>query len=159
MGLDMYLYKEYYIGGEFEHKNVSGGLSIFIPKADGDQEHFSLDAKKISSVRSNVMYWRKANAIHQWFVDNVQDGEDDCGDYHVTKEELQELLDTITKVLDGGDADELLPTQAGFFFGSTNYDEWYWKDLQETQAKLRELLAQGSDPYGVYTSYIYTSSW
>lgn len=40
-----------------------------------------------------VGYWRKANHIHNWFVENVQDGEDDCR-YHgeVTKEDLEELL-------------------------------------------------------------------
>lgn len=39
-----------------------------------------------------VAYWRKANAIHKWFVDNIQDGIDDCGNYEVTKEDLEELL-------------------------------------------------------------------
>jgi hypothetical protein len=26
---------------------------------------------------------------------------------------------------------ELLPTQSGFFFGSTDYDEWYFNDVKE----------------------------
>ena len=29
---------------------------------------------------NQIASWRKANAIHKWFVDNVQDGVDDCGD-------------------------------------------------------------------------------
>ena len=46
--------------------------------------------------------WRKANQIHNWFVENVQDGIDDCS-YHneVTKEILEELLDICQRVLDG----------------------------------------------------------
>lgn len=44
-------------------------------------------------VDQNVAYWRKANQIHAWFVENVQDGEDDCGSYMVSKESLEELLD------------------------------------------------------------------
>lgn len=49
-----------------------------------------------------VGYWRKANQIHNWFVENVQDGIDDCS-YHneVTKEILEELLDICQRVLDG----------------------------------------------------------
>jgi len=47
-----------------------------------------------SGISQNVAYWRKANQIHQYFVDTVQDGIDDC-DYHdeVSKEVLEDLLD------------------------------------------------------------------
>ena len=60
------------------------------------------DKKKypIRSIVEEVGYWRKANHIHNWFVQNVQNGADDC-DYHeeVTKETLEELLDVCRKVL------------------------------------------------------------
>lgn len=46
-----------------------------------------------------IGYWRKANAIHRWFVENVQNGEDDCRDYFVTKEQLTELLNLVNQVL------------------------------------------------------------
>ena len=51
-------------------------------------------------IAEQVGYWRKANAIHQWFVDNVQDGEDDC-DYHreVTRGDLIELRDLCINVV------------------------------------------------------------
>ncbi len=112
-----------------------------------------------------VGYWRKANAIHRWFVENVQDGEDDC-DYHreVTAEDLEELRDLCIEVVTGCPlivgkiqngwtfdgtkeipnmedglkvmnpeyAAERLPTQRGFFFGMTGYDEFYINDLKET---------------------------
>jgi hypothetical protein len=45
-----------------------------------------------SEVIEEVMYWRKANQIHKWFVDNVQDGVDDCKEYWVSEEKLQELF-------------------------------------------------------------------
>lgn len=47
-----------------------------------------------------IGYWRKANAIHLWFVKNVQEGDDNCGEYPVTKEKLQELRDLCQKVID-----------------------------------------------------------
>ena len=44
------------------------------------------------TVKFEVAYWRKANHIHKWFVENVQDGKDDCGDYYVSVEQLGDLL-------------------------------------------------------------------
>ena len=47
-----------------------------------------------------VGYWRKANAVHKWFVDHVQSGEDDCkihGD--VSKEYLLTLKDICSDIL------------------------------------------------------------
>lgn len=138
-----------------------------------------------------VGYWRKANAIHKWFVENVQDGEDDCGQYEVCKEQLEELLDVCKEVLDkvvmapgkianlimgrrvtnNGCEDiledkmtvlnpevceELLPTQCGFFFGSTNYDEFYIDDIKETVSILTKVLKETNfDEYKIY----YSSSW
>jgi hypothetical protein len=46
-----------------------------------------------------VAYWRKANQIHNWFVENVQDGNDDCKDYYVSRKQLEELRDTCKAVL------------------------------------------------------------
>ena len=40
---------------------------------------------------NEVCYWRKANQIHKWFVDHVQNGVDDCGEYKVTEEQIDEL--------------------------------------------------------------------
>ncbi len=34
---------------------------------------------EVTTIREEVLYWRKANAIHQWFVENVQGGEDHFG--------------------------------------------------------------------------------
>lgn len=46
-----------------------------------------------------VVYWRKANAIHKWFVDNVQHGTDDCGVYDVDIRQLKDLRDMCEAVL------------------------------------------------------------
>lgn len=104
-----------------------------------------------------LMYWRKANAIHKWFVDNVQEGEDDCKEYYVTVDDLKQLLSVIYTVLQNRSlAEKLLPPQSGFFFGSTRLDEWYWKDLEYTRDMINELLSSPDiDELDIY----YQSSW
>ena len=71
-----------------------------------------------------VGYWRKANQIHYWFVSNVQDDEDDCGYYEVSKEQLTRLLEECQKVKEDPKSARIhLPTSHGFFFGGKEYDE------------------------------------
>jgi hypothetical protein len=88
-----------------------------------------------------AIYWRKANAIHKWFVDNVQEGEDDCGTYYVSIDTLEKLLNTLRDVLDDPTrAEELLPTQSGCFFGTTEYDIAYMDDVRRTIDKRNAIL-------------------
>ena len=66
-------------------------------------KYYAWDTQKkypYSNIIEQVGYWRKANHIHNWFVENVQDGQDDC-EYHqeVTKETLEELLYVCKTVL------------------------------------------------------------
>ena len=87
MGLDMYLSRKKYIGANYEHRNVTGSASIMI-----GGKKIPIDFKKISYIEESVCYWRKANAIHKWFVDNVQEGNDNCRPYWVPIEKLEQLL-------------------------------------------------------------------
>lgn len=118
----------------------------------------AIKTERISTIVETVMYWRKANAIHRWFVNNVQDGEDDCKDYYVNADQLSALLEVCKKVSKNKKlASKLLPTQSGFFFGATEYDKWYFSDIKDTMKKLTELLAEmEKDPHG---SFYYHSSW
>ena len=66
-------------------------------------KYYAWDTKKkypYSGIMEQVGYWRKANHIHNWFVENIQNGEDDC-EYHreVTKEYLEMLLSICKTVL------------------------------------------------------------
>ena len=57
----------------------------------------------LSSKKSgqDAAYWRKANQIHRWFVENVQDGIDECQESDVSLGQLIELRDACKKVLGG----------------------------------------------------------
>jgi hypothetical protein len=148
MGLDMYLNAKRYLWNFPED-----GPDAQTAKAIAEQ--MGLPNTRIKQIEAEAMYWRKANAIHKWFVDNVQGGTDDCGEYSASREQLQELLDLITEVIDSKDASKLPPT-SGFFFGSTDIDDWYWTDLQETKDRLTELL-EGDQFKG--WDFSYHSSW
>ncbi len=86
-------------------------------------------------VEVTCAYWRKANQIHKWFVDNVQGGEDNCGEYYVSHEKLKDLLDLVNRALAERNPN-LLPPQEGFFFGGTDRDEWYWQDLKNKKTTM-----------------------
>lgn len=109
---------------------------------------------KYFSIYEEVGYWRKANAVHKWFVDYVQGGVDECQTFFITKYHLTALREACVKAL-GGDT-KALPTQGGFFFGSTDYDEWYRQGLFETiEICTRVLRETNWDEQVVF----YQSSW
>lgn len=132
MGLDMYLNARRYFSGQSEDNALAEEVSKIVgsPKA------------RVNYVTLEAGYWRKANQIHNWFVENVQDGEDDCGQYWVSRDQLQELLDLCLKVQANPEmAEDLLPTASGFFFGCTEYDEMYMDDIELTIKQLSDALA------------------
>lgn len=91
--------------------------------------------------KKELGYWRKANQIHNWFVENIQNGIDDQAEYPVSIENLEELRSLCKKILnDKNLAEDLLPTQSGFFFGSTEYDEWYFQNIKDTIQIIDEAL-------------------
>lgn len=110
-----------------------------------------------------VCYWRKANAVHKWFVGKCQDGIDDCKSYYVSREHLEELCSDCQAVLKrkgsrGGiaAARKKMPTGAGFFFGETDYDDSYWNMLDDTVQQVRAVLDNKSLAGFEFT---YQSSW
>lgn len=146
----MYLYKEIYVGAEYEHREISGKIEIY---EKGNL--LKIDLSKVSVIRESVMYWRKANPIHNWFVTNIQNGEDDCKEYYVTETQLQELITTCKEVLDNPESAKiLLPPMEGFFFGYTDIDSHYMDMLRSTVTDLEQVLKNNED-----SSFIYRADW
>lgn len=184
MGLDMYLTKRFYVQN-WDHTPLDKKHEVIV--LQGEKVRKDIQQDQISEIICQVMYWRKANAIHKWFVDTCQEGNDDCREAYVEQEQLEELQGICEKILDtcklvkgkiingmtfengkevpimeDGEyiedsslAEELLPSEEGFFFGSTNYDQWYYEDIKKTKEMLdRELAIENND-----ASYYYHSSW
>lgn len=139
MGLDMYLYKKNYIwSGDWIKPEMKQEVVV---KKGGEVDN-SIKPERVKYVVEEVGYWRKANQIHQWFVDNVQGGIDECQSSYVSRERLEELLGICKNIkADNSLAESLLPTQSGFFFGGTEYDEWYFNDIDSTISILEDCLS------------------
>lgn len=153
MGLDMYLKKKIYVGAHYDHRSVRGNVEIYIEGLP-----LKVNFNRISQIEEQVGYWRKANQIHRWFVENVQKGQDDCREYYVSIEDLKSLLADCKKVKDCViEAPEVLPTQQGFFFGGTDYDEYYWQDIDDTIEIVEEILKEEEE--GSRGDYYYRASW
>lgn len=148
MGLDMYLEAERYLSELTDGDKASKIRELFPeikPTGNIDYMNISFEAG----------YWRKANQIHNWFVKNVQNGTDDCGDYYVSREQLEELKAVCETGLEiKNKAGEILPTKNGFFFGNTEYDEWYFADLKHTIKVIDYCLSLPED-----YDFNYHSSW
>jgi hypothetical protein len=145
MGLDMYLYARQFAFNGFKNQDLYNKLVQEAP--------FALDT---ATLQVQVAYWRKANQIHKWFVDHVQDGNDNCEEYRVTRDQLQLLLDNCKLVLmNKEEAKTLLPRQEGFFFGSYEYDEFYWYDIQDTIDQIEKILNEYPEEW----DFQYQSSW
>ena len=146
MGLDMFLSGKIYLSPR--DKNNKKIKELF-------KEINEIGNSDYVIVELGVGYWRKANAIHNWFVKNIQNGNDDCKEYWVTREKLKELKELCNKVLkDKNKAPELLPTISGFFFGNLEYDGYYFHYLEDT-VKIIDKILKLSDNWNIY----YNSSW
>jgi len=147
MGLDMYLTAKRYI---YDFGDDGKALREQL-------EELKVNDMRVKEISYEAGYWRKANQIHKWFVDNIQEGVDNCGQYLVGITELEGLLEKVNEVLrNRGKAQELLPTSNGFFFGSDAYNEGYFDDLIQTKAIIENVLS--IDDLHQYDFY-YSSSW
>lgn len=154
MGLDQYLYKKTYIGANYDHREVKAKVEIEI-----EGKKVNVNPKRLSYIVEQVGYWRKANQIHRWFVENIQKGKDDCGEYYVSVEQLKELMFLCKSVRDIKEMKSaLLPTQDGFFFGSTDYDGYYEHDINSTIEIIEQILIEEENSEAP-SDYYYQSSW
>lgn len=150
MGLDMYLTGKRYI---WEHSDKPEEQEL--AQALSQLPNLGSNGRRVKGIEVEAMYWRKANAIHKWFVDNVQDGEDECREHYVTREQLKELRDVcINALADPENASNYLSPTSGFFFGSTATDQWYFDALKETIKGLNACLDMDKQ-----WSFYYCSSW
>jgi len=173
VGLDMYLSACKYTS---KYNDIKTNEKLW--KLFKEVKPINLNSAEVSF---EIGYWRKSNQIHSWFVDNCQDGKDECQETEVPREQLKELLEICEKVLkilseqkttktkktdkysqeneynlylDTDEIKDLLPTRAGFFFGDTEYDEYYKNDIEDTIEIIKRCLELPDD-----WTFKYRASW
>ena len=164
MGLDMYFYARkttYKSFSKWDEPDSAGEANY--PE---DLKTFSdyIYDRNFKSVQTEttyqIGYFRKFNALHSYIVKTFADGIDNCQDIILYKEDVEQIKKVLDDVLNAHQqvekAKELLPTQSGFFFGGTDYDEFYFDDVT-VAADLMQNLLNNFD----FESYqlIYQASW
>lgn len=131
-------------------------LTGMIPSPGSPHFTVSADGEDLIA-RACCAYWRKANAIHRWFVENCQDGVDECQlSDPIHLEVLAGLIHSCKQVIENPElAAELLPTESGFFFGNTEYGEYYLEDLKQTIQQIDHVVKTYPKPLVLR----YRSSW
>lgn len=163
MGLDMYFYAR---------KTTYKSFSEWDQNRKVDKTNYPKDLKIFSdyiydrnfkSVERNVDYqigyFRKFNALHSYIVKTFANGIDNCQDIFLDQEavvKIKAALDSVLETPTEESAKEALPTQSGFYFGSTSYDEDYFEDVREAAALMQNFLDHFDfDTYAL----VYKASW
>lgn len=182
MGLDMYLYAEKYVSSSDTFDKEHPNMFNKIKQIAGFEKLPTPDFSNIL-VKQLVGYWRKANAIHGWFINTIASGVDECQEIHLSREQLETLRDDCIKALANPSREykvenpkvfyqlcdylnsletELtpetfenpLPPVEGFFFGGNELTEYYYNQLEYTVDLITTLLEQSNE-----LEFMYRASW
>jgi len=147
MGLDMYLHAHKYYSGASWSSETEVRKHKSLMRLTGAGK-FSTEKPPSIEVKVEVAYWRKAQTIHNWFVQHVQGGDDNCEEHRMRREQLEELVETCKGAIKSATvAAETLP--AGY------YDSYYRQALIDTVKKLELVLKNTPDDW----DFSYRSSW
>lgn len=99
-----------------------------------------LDIFLTKKKRTNIGYFRKVNFLVKFFEDKGFDVLNQTP-LAITREDAEELLSKCEEVLkDHSKGPELLPTMSGFFFGSTDYNDHYYDDVEAVRDYVKDKL-------------------
>ena len=182
MGLDMYLYKKTYVQS-WSHQKPKDQFEVVVKR--GGKPYKGVQPNRISYVTESIMYWRKANQVHGWFTSNTQELTeevsyrvtlDDLKNLLDTCKQVLDILDKskkkVIQVENGWSSGErtfcdidvfdcedeimdLLPPTQGFFYGSSDINEYYKETIDETIRFLENEipLCTEDDEFEYYASW------
>lgn len=100
-------------------------------------------------IAPHAAYFRKVNFLYRYFENRLLYD----GTCIVTKDDIKNILKRAKNVLAKKDAStsaRLLPTRSGFFFGGTNYDDWYYLDVDGVVRSFTKILDEWEDGDAMY---------
>ena len=94
----------------------------------------------VELVYDELAYYRKVNFLYRYFSDYM----DANGIMAVVdKYAIEDIIECCKEVLaDNSKAEELLPTVNGFFFCSTEYDKYYFKEVAQVLKDFEKILQE-----------------
>lgn len=98
--------------------------------------------------REEDIYFRKYNFVYCYFENKMVD--EMC---LVSKADMEDLVNRCDIVLSSRNEKvsmELLPTRGGFFFGSTEYNEYYYDDVEDCRREFANVLKKFNDETDVF---------
>lgn len=102
MGLDMYLDRRIYFGNQYRKDEEQVRVIAQEGSSDSVKKLVeSIDQTKVSEIVESACCWRKANAIHKWFVDRIENENWDGESVYFSEEQLKELIETCEQVIKG----------------------------------------------------------
>lgn len=99
-------------------------------------------------------YYRKFNALQGYFekYHNLENG----GVVHLSLKEVEDIPALLNEVDYNPDrGPDILPTYRGFFFGTYEYDNFYYSDVSQATSDFRHAKFIDFDKYNLY----FTSNW
>ncbi|NBT76269.1 MAG: hypothetical protein EBT15_09950 [Betaproteobacteria bacterium] len=150
MGLDMYLTAKKFVMPDLGPSAETDGIKYQVLASAMGLTQDDLDkfvGYPSAEVHFSVGYWRKFYELHNWFVGRVQQGEDDCRPYYVSKEALEELKVAIAETA----AD---PTSEDHFSL-----EGSWEDVKEEFEELSKIIDYWLSPTFEGWDFMYQASW
>lgn len=124
-----------YYGYDWRYNNIIEEFTANQPPVDKLEELLEKCVEQTYSGQDDA-YFRKFNFIYEYFFDRLKDEE--C---EVYKSDVASIIERCDKILENHSlAPSLLPTRSGFFFGSTEYDKYYFDDVEHCKTVMSNLL-------------------
>lgn len=162
MGLDMHVSRTV-AESTWSEKNPQTCDGIAIP--------FNGDGRgSMREQKDRIGYFRKFNALHGYIVDEFAGGEDNCQEIGLDRESVDKIIEALEQA-EADPASEMNPLQprSGFFFGSTEIDEYYLADVKQALALFRWIAGLMESEEGRqfvmdddgtrWITYSYQASW
>jgi hypothetical protein len=122
---------------------------------DQQREEFSLTREEYDTVEE-VWTGRKENHLQRAIEQMKGQSAVNCGYLFLNRLDIALLVRSLRMVHDNHDlASAVLPTQSGFFYGSTEYDEWYFDDIKRELEDFEQILRDWDES----AAYAYWAWW
>lgn len=147
MGLDIYFYKVKTEDGQ-NALNEMQELQELMDNETNEEKYNELQEQlaDINPFKDEIAYFRKVNLLLSFF-----NYEENCSFKEIDKTDIETLIENCNEVLkDNSKAELLLPTNGGFFFGNTDYNDFYFENIKEVRKTFKKIINKLNEDESIY---------